>query len=114
MAPRWVDHEPGRLVHDEKVLVLVDNVQRNRRVWLGGGERWRFGIDLDARPKGDLSGGAFNLPIDPHAAVLNPAGHDGAGLMHARVSKERNDELVEAVPRMGGASCERKDGHYAR
>ncbi len=71
MAGGGVDDEPGRLVDDDEMLVLVDDVERD--VLALDGQIFRRGrVERDGRPRGELARGvARDLAVDEDAAVLD-------------------------------------------
>ena len=73
---RRMHHDPGRLVHDEQVLVLVDDVVR-RVAGLRG--RPRVGlVDRDAFAAGEAMALRPHRPVHPHMPGVDQALGAGA------------------------------------
>ena len=82
---RRMHHEPGRLVDDDEVVVLVDDGERDRLA-LRLRRRGRRHDERDARPACSLRPGSSDRrPVDRHLAVA--------------------DERLQAAPRQVGEAC---------
>ncbi len=92
VARRGVDHQPGGLVDDGEVLVLVDDGERDG----GGAERaGRLVLgepDGDQLAAGEDPGGAGGLAVDGHRLVGDEPGGLGAG-----EAELVGEEAVEAL-----------------
>lgn len=79
MSGRWMYHEAGGLVDDRYVLILEEDLERNR----GGSESaGRLGIgkgDDDSVSAGEKSGGASRRAVYGNRAARDQAGRLGAG-----------------------------------
>ena len=103
---RGVDDEPGRLVHDEEVLVLVDDVEGDRL----GDELLRLG-QRDVEPFSALEPEALRpaLAVDEDVAGADEA----LGRRSGADTGQRGDDGIEAPPRVGvrnarAVKCQRR------
>jgi hypothetical protein len=102
MTGRRVDDEPGRLVDDDEILVLVQHRERDRLRLGGSGDRFgRLGVD--ALAGGDALCRACGAAADARAPLVDPAPR-----LRARDAGERRERLIGAEPREVVAHEERE------
>jgi len=95
---RGVNDQPGRLFHDQQMLVFKDNSQRNvlrlvvRRSGLGNRDPKRFLAT-------NLGGRVAKLPA---AGFYRAAADQGLQALARQSGNRRGERAVEAPPRMGG------------
>ena len=96
-----VGDEPGRLVDDRDVVVLMDDGERHRVRGEGGVALQRLGFDLDGLDALELQGRETDLTVDTHGAQGDPALDAGAGDAFQVWLKGLDQELVEALAGAG-------------
>ena len=94
-------NEPGRLVDDRDVGVLMDDDKRHRVRGEGGVAFQRLGFDLDGLDALEFQGRETDLAVDAHGAQGDPALDAGAGDSFQVRLEGFGQELVEAL--VGGS-----------
>ena len=92
---RRVHDEPGRLVDDDQLRVLVEHDERDRLGGDLGGLRLRR-RSFQPVAHGDLLAGAPGRPVPRDEALLDPALH-----ARARRAAQRGERAVQALARLG-------------
>jgi len=78
VPPAGVHDDASGLVHDDELFVLVEDLERHRRIWLDVARRRRAWLDVDDGTGADFVTRSARFSVDSHTPFGNPTLNGGS------------------------------------